>query len=163
MERAGEDDITGTQRGEAINSSSPSGTEMPVIDSHSRPALFRRLPIARARINAKSAVLKQRDVQRLGKRRNPVRPSVIIQQLPGVFELFLTSSNNQERERRGGGDQGRKEAGARRLNVSLFRVQNLGIVSWHGGEVLMTMGHPGCEVIERKPSLAEAGRVLVSS
>ncbi|TWW58574.1 hypothetical protein D4764_06G0001040 [Takifugu flavidus] len=41
-------------------------------------------------------------------------------------------------------------------------VWNFGIVSWHGCEVLMTMGHPGCEVIERKPSLAEAGRVLVS-
>lgn len=36
----GWDDITSTQRGEAINSSSPSGTEMPVIDSHSRPALL---------------------------------------------------------------------------------------------------------------------------
>lgn len=44
----------------------------------------------------------------------------------------------------------------------LCSVQNFGIVSWHGREVLMTMGHPGCEVIERKPSLAEAGRVLVS-
>lgn len=62
MERAGEDDITGTQQGEAINSSSPSGTEMPVIDSHSHPALFRILPITHAQINAKSIFLKQGDV-----------------------------------------------------------------------------------------------------
>lgn len=46
LEGVGGYDITGTQQGEAINSSSPSGTERPVIDSRLHPALlfFSSLP-----------------------------------------------------------------------------------------------------------------------
>lgn len=132
---------------------------MPVIDSHSHPALYS----CSMQMNSKFKILPSKTEPCVTCPKGveigaPVNNNINTTAARVSFELFLTSSNHQQGG--GGGNRAKREAEARQLNGSLFPLQNFNIVPWHRCEVLMTMEHPGCEVIQRKPSLAEAGRVF---